>query len=171
MLKIRLKRICRRETTLSSKYELTYNDNTVNGTTPEKGRTAFHIVDLTAGNLVATQALLATLLTSIQAIVLGELNRERIILSDTLSSSSAANSPLAQRENKWLVTYEDATTHFLYRGELPTADLSLLSGNSEFLDLTAGPGQAFKNAFEAVVKSRANNAVTVVSVKFVGRKV
>lgn len=156
---------------MSSEYELTYNDNTVVGTTPEKGRCRFHIVDLTAGNLVATQALLATLLDSIQAIVIGELNREKIVLSDTLSSSSAADSPLAQRENKWLVTYEDNTTHFLFRGELPTADLTLLAGNSEYLDLTASVGLAFKNAFEAVVKSRNNNAVTVVSVKFVGRKV
>ena len=155
---------------MASQYEVTYNDNTVGaGGAVEKGRARFNIVDLTAANLVATQALLATLLASIQAIVIGELNKERIVLSDTLSSSAPANSPLAQRENKWLVRYTDNTTHRIFKGEIPTADLTLLVGNSEFLDLSAGVGLAFKNAFQAVVKSIEGNAVSVISVQFVGR--
>lgn len=155
---------------MASQYELTYNDNTTSaGGIPEKGRVRFNIVDLTAGNLAATQALLATLLASIQAIVIGELHKERITLSDTLSSSAPAASPLAQRENKWLVRYTDVTTHRVFKGEIPTADLSLLASNSEFLDLSAGAGLAFKNAFEAVVKSIDGNAVQVISVQFVGR--
>lgn len=155
---------------MASQYELTYNDNTVVGTTPEKGRVRFNIVDITAGNLVATQTALADLLAAIQAIVLGELNKERIVLSDTLSSSSPAASPLAQRENKWLVTYTDTTTHRIFKSEIPTADLSLLSGNSEALDLSAGVGLTFKQKFEAVVKSIEGNAVQVISVKYVGRR-
>lgn len=155
---------------MASQYELTYNDNTVVGTTPEKGRVRFNIVDITAGNLVATQTALADLLAAIQAIVIGELNKERIVLSDTLSSSAPATSPLAQRENKWLVTYTDTTTHRLFKSEIPTADLSLLSGNQEALDLSAGVGLTFKQKFEAVVKSIEGNAVQVVSVKYVGRR-
>jgi len=157
---------------MASQYELTYNDNTVtSGGGAEKGRCRFNIVDLTAGNLAATQALLTTLLASIQAIVIGELNKERIVLSDTLSSSAPAASPLAQRENKWLVRYTDNVTHRIFKGEIPTADLTLLAGNSEFLDLAADEGLAFKNAFEAVVKSVDGNAVSVISVQFVGRSV
>lgn len=155
---------------MASQYELTYNDNTVVGTTPEKGRVRFNIVDITAGNLVATQTALADLLAAIQAIVLGELNKERIVLSDTLSSASPAASPLAQRENKWLVTYTDTTTHRIFKSEIPTADLSLLSGNQEALDLSAGVGLTFKQKFEAVVKSIEGNAVQVISVKYVGRR-
>lgn len=155
---------------MASQYELTYNDNTVTASgLPEKGRCRFNIVQLNAGNLVATQALLATLLTAIQAIVLGELNKEIIVLSDTWSSSAPAASNLAQRENKWLVRYTDTTTHRIFKSEIPTADLSLLANNSEFLDLSAGPGLAFKNAFDAVVKSIDGNAVEVISVQFVGR--
>lgn len=156
---------------MASQYELTYNDNTLVKGVPEKGRCRFNIVDLTAANLVATQALLATLLAATQAIVLGELNRERIVLSDTLSSSAPAASSAAQRENKWLVRYTDTVTHRIFKGEIPTADNSLLANNSEFLDLSAGVGLAFKNAFEAVVKSIAGNAVQVISVQWVGRTV
>lgn len=155
---------------MASQYELTYNDNTVIGGSPEKGRLRLNIVQIDAGNLAATQTALAALLSAIQAIVIGELNKERIVLSDTLSSSAPAASPLAQRENKWLVTYTDTTTHRLFKCEIPTADLSLLTGNSEALDLSAGVGGAFKTAFEAVVKSIDGNAVQVISVKFVGRK-
>lgn len=157
---------------MASQYELTYNDNTVNSSgIPEKGRCRFNIVDLTAANLVATQALLVSLLAAIQGMVIGELNKERIVLSDTLSSSAPAASNLAQRENKWLVRYTDTTTHRIFKGEIPTADLSLLSGNSEFLNLAADEGLAFKTAFEAVVKSIEGNAVQLISVQFVGRTV
>lgn len=154
---------------MSSMYELTFNDNTIKGSVPEKGRCRFHITDINAGNLGATQTALADLLAAIQAIVIGELNKERIVLSDTFSSNAPAASPLAQRENKWLVTYVDSVTNKLYRGEIPTADLTLLTGNSESLDLSAGVGLTFKQKFEAIVKSPDNNAVDVVSVTFVGR--
>lgn len=155
---------------MASQYELTFNDNTVVGQTPEKGRMRLNIVDITAGNLAATQTQLAALLTAIEGIVLGVLNRERIVLSDTLSSSAPAASNLAQREIKWLVTYTDTVTHRLFKSEIPTAKISLLTGNSESLDLAAGEGLAFKTAFEAVVKSIEGNAVQVISVKYVGRK-
>jgi len=63
------------------------------------------------------------------------------------------------------------TTGQKYRVSLPTADLSVLPNNSEFLDLTGGVGLALKDAFEAVVRSPGNgaNAVTLDSVQFVGR--
>lgn len=154
---------------MSSMYELTFNDNTVKNGTPEKGRCRFHITDINAGNLAATQTALAALLTAIEGIVVGVLNKERIVLSDTLASSAPAASQLAQRENKWLVTYTDTVTHRLYRGEIPTADLTMLPNNSENLDLSGGAGAAFKTAFEAIVKSPDNNTVQVVSVQYVGR--
>lgn len=150
---------------MSSEYELSYKDYD-----HEVSRCKFHIVDLTAGNLVATQALLASLLTAIQDLVVGELQAEKVVLSNTKASGSPASSKQANRETKWLVTYEDSTTHFVYRGEIPTADLSLRAGNSSLLDLTAGVGLAFKTAFEAVVKSRAGNAVTVISVQDVSSR-
>lgn len=155
---------------MSSMYEITYNDHTLNNSgTPEKGRMKVHITDINAGNLATVATALATLLAAIQAIVIGELAHETIILSNTFSSAAPASSPLAQRENKWLVRYTDTTTHRIFKTEIPTADLSLLGSNSEFLDLSAGAGLAFKTAFEAVVKSIAGNAVAVVSVQFVGR--
>lgn len=84
-----------------------------------------------------------------------------------------AASSLAQREQKWLCRYTSATMPELgqFRLEIPTADLTLLTNNSDFLDLSAGAGLAFKNAFEAVVVTpdAYEHATTLLSVQYVGR--
>lgn len=151
---------------MPSTYGLTYKDYN-----RETSRVRWEIVGITAANLVATQALLATLLTAVQAVSIGQLQTEQVVATDTFSSRSPASSNLAQRENKWLVTLEDQVTHRITSNEIPCADLSLLASNSEFLDLSAGEGLALKSAIEAVVKfPGTQNAVFVNSVQFVGRR-
>jgi hypothetical protein len=88
-----------------------------------------------------------------------------------LGSGSAPSDPVAQREVKWLVRYHDAAGR-KYSVEIPTADLSLLDTDSEFLDLAATYPAAFKTAFEDVVVSPADDgsAVTIDSIQFVGRR-
>lgn len=151
---------------MPSLYGLTYKDYN-----RETSRTEWQIVGITAANLAATQALLATLLTAVQGVSIGELQTERVVATETFASRAPASSNLSQRENKWLVSIEDQVTHRLAKNEIPCADLSLLASNSEFLDLSAGAGLALKQAIEAVVKfPGTQNAVSVVSVQFVGRK-
>lgn len=156
---------------MASKYRARFHDYSAGKDgKPEGSNVEIRINDLNAGNLVAQQALLATLLTQLQALSLGLLAHETIVLSDTFSSAGFATDKAAQRENKWLVSMEDDTTHRVEVFTVPCADTSLLSDNhSEALDLSAGTGLAFKNAVEAVYRSIAGNTATMVSCTFVGR--
>lgn len=82
--------------------------------------------------------------------------------------------PAAQRENKWLVTYEDdGNPGRMLQAELPMADLDagLILGNTDLADLSAAAWVTFVTAFEAVVKAPfTGNDVTVRRVQFVGRR-
>jgi hypothetical protein len=140
------------------------------GSGAEKSSWSFWISTLTAGNIVAQEGLVSALFTATLDICLGSQASSRVLASDTVAAVNNTN-PLAQRENKWLVRYHDtASTKFTL--EIPTADLSLLTLGTEFLDLTATAPAAFKTAFEAVVKSPDDPTLTVTvdSVQFVGRR-
>lgn len=153
-------------------YSLTLNDNTLrsNGI-PESTNSEIAITTLTAANYAAQSALIAALQTAIDDVVIGVLAKATTTILRSILSSSPASSPLAQRENKWLLRYHGNTLQQKFQVSIGTADLSLLSNNSEFLDLTTSPGSALKSAFEAIAKSPDDGAesVTLDSVQFVGR--
>lgn len=89
---------------------------------------------------------------------------------DGTNSGPAANK-LAQRENKWLVSYIDPTNNGKAgKFEIPCADLTLVTANTDKMDLAAGAGLTLKTEVELSVESPAGNAITVTSVRFVGRK-
>jgi len=140
------------------------------GTPGEKSSYSFTIADLSAANFAATAGALTTLFTNIAALLIGSpVSRRTIAVSQEVAASPVTD-PLAQRENKWLVRYHDTSAR-KFTLELPTADLSLLDTNSEFLDMTGTEAAAFKTAFEAIAKSPADqSAVTVDSIQFVGRR-
>jgi len=150
----------------------TYNDSTQksNGA-PETASFSVAIPTLTAGNLVATVALVQALEDAVEDIVLGNLGKRDITYQRLTESKLPAADQMAQREIKLLCRYEGASTHKSFRVEIPTFDLSLLPLHSEFLDLTAGVGAALKTAWEAVVKSPddAAEATVLLSAQFVGR--
>lgn len=150
---------------MASEYGVTYKDYN-----RETSTTRFSVTQITSGNITTETPKHTALLAAIQAISIGELQRERVVLTNTFSSSAPATSNLAQRENKWLVTMEDSTTHKTFRHEIPCADLSLLAGNSEFLDLSADEGLALKTALDACVISPAGNASVTITVQFVGKR-
>lgn len=141
------------------------------GSGAEKSSWAFWIATLTAGNFVAQTGLVSALLTAALDITLGSQSASRVLAVSDVSAVVNTN-PLAQRENKWLVRYHD-TAGTKFSLEIPTADLSLLTLGTEFLDLTlAGPIADFVTAFEAVVKSPDDPTLTVTvdSIQFVGRR-
>lgn len=150
----------------------TLNDNTIksNGE-PENASFRVPVVTLTAANLVATQTLLANLATAIAGVTMGTVRHTTTLLEETVGTITPAASVLAQRENKFLCRYHDVVNGQKFRTSLPTADLSTLPNNSEFLDLSTGVGDALKTAFEAVVRSPndGSHAVTLDTVQFVGR--
>jgi len=150
----------------------TLNDNTLgrNGK-PESASFRVPVSTLTAANLVAQQTLMDALAVAVAGISNGVVRHTRILLQETEGSSNRAPSTYDQRENKYLVRYHDTATAQNAIVSIPVADLSILPDGSEFLDLTAGAGLAFVDAFEAVVRSPfdASHAVTVDSIQFVGR--
>jgi len=80
----------------------------------------------------------------------------------------------AQRENKWLVTYEDdGAPGRLLQCELPCANLTanLFLGETDLADLSDAAWVTFVTAFEGVVKAPYTGGdVTVKRVQFVGRR-
>jgi len=82
-----------------------------------------------------------------------------------------ATDPDAQRERKWRVSLVDATDPLgNWSFEIGMADSALLASDSENMDVSGGLGAALVTALETYCVSRLGNAVTVESVKLVGRK-
>lgn len=151
---------------------LTINDNT---TVPKQETATMEVAvaTITAANLVAQTALHDTLITAIDNLIIGVEAKRALIANRTLLSGLPASDPLAQKENRWLVRYHGSTNFRKYVVSIGTADLTLLAGGSEFLDITtvATPGKAFADAFAAVVRDPNDVAESVVvdSIQFVSR--
>lgn len=145
------------------KYNLTYIDHD-----SEESGVGVHWVNLTAGNMTAQLALLATLKAAIEAVVLGTLRREQVIAVTDEIAGVAPASGWAQRETKWLVQGVDAAG-FKRQLEIPTADLTLLSAGTGVLDITTGVGQDLADALNAGWMSNSGSAVTVERIIHVGR--
>lgn len=146
-------------------YNLTFIDHD-----SETSTFGLRIPDLNAGNIAAQLALLATLRTAVEAVVIGTLRKEETsAITDEIAGVAPADG-FAQRETKWLVSGVDSTG-ISATLEIPTADLDQLPSGSGTLDLTAGTGLALANALNAVWRSRAGNAVTVSRIIHVGRNI
>lgn len=125
---------------------------------------------LTSGNIVAQEALRAAFEAAVDGVVLGTPGSEQFVATQTQVAKSPSADPLAQRENKWLVSAVDDVTGLPVTFTLPTADLSLLGTDGENM----APGAeltALTDAIEAFVLSNAGNAITVTSVKFRARNI
>lgn len=135
----------------------------------EKSTAEFRGVTLTAANFNAQVALQDALSAAVQDITLGNLNQLQRVVDQTDGTNAAPASQNAQRERKFLVSFEDNVNFRRHTLELPTADNSLLIPNTDELNITAGAGQAWKDAFEAFQLSPDGNSVTVLKVVHVGR--
>jgi len=145
----------------------TYRDY---GNPGEKSSFRLFVTTLTAANLVAQQTLITDLWTAIEGVVLGNIAKRVVTVSETSPDDTEVTDPLAQRENKWLMRYHD-TSGRKFTAEIPTADLAQLTLGTEFMDLSAGAGNTLKAAFEAVVVSPTDaSAVVLDSAQFVGRR-
>jgi len=154
-------------------YGSTIADNTVrsNGE-PETASWSVPVTTLTAANYVAQAILIVALQTAVNSLILGNVLREETVILRQIAGSGAATNILAQRENKFLIRYHaPASPGSKFRVSIPTADISQLVNHTEFVDITAGAGLALKTAFDAVVKSPDDAAVSVSldSIQFVGR--
>lgn len=139
----------------------------------EIGRSKLHITQLTAGNIVATLALVDTLNQTLDAILQGTRSHTRVVALDTPGSQTPPAGNDAQREAKLMVRYQDSTTMQIYRAEFPCILWTILNDagpTGDYVDPDNAGWQAFVAAFEAVVKSADSNAVTVLDGQYVGKR-
>lgn len=113
---------------------------------------------------------LGTLTTAMDALVLGLAARN----DDTeyfRFSNAVPTNPLAKRERKLLIRYEDTTSFRVFTFAIPSYDDSALTpiSGTDFYDITAGALATFVTAFEAVAVSPDGGACNVLSAEGVGR--
>lgn len=149
----------------------------------EKSTTRFNTGAVTAVSLPGLLTEIGALRSAVDGITLGTMNREGLQVFDTPLSNTPPTDKNAQREDKWLITYEDNTQYFdpptnaipnegykkLFSIEIATPDRTLVVNNSDFADITAAPMSTFVTAFEAMCKSPYGGTAHVISAKYVGR--
>lgn len=150
----------------------------------EKSTVQFYTGNVTATSLPGLLTQFGALRTAIEGITLGVVAQESLKVFDTKLANVPPTDENAQRERKWLVTYEDTTAFFddpvnaipnegyrkVFTFEIPTAELvGRLLPNSDEADLADANIASFVSAFEAVARSPYGGAVNVLSLRAVGR--
>lgn len=140
----------------------------------ETSTVKFYNGAITAVSLPGYLTDLGNLRTAIQGITAGIIATESWVGDNTVLSQAAPATPVAQRENKWLVTYEGNTNNKLYQMTVPAADVAnaaLFLPNSDEADLNSTAMAAFVTAFQAIARTPDDDTetVTVKSIRFVGR--
>lgn len=126
---------------------------------------------LTAANIVAQSGLWASLAGDYANVSLGTLTRWSIGNVTQVINPSPPTDDNAIRGSKWAVSFYDATTGFKFTTQIPVAKFAgqpFVAGQ-DYVDLAQAPFTTYKTDFEAVVKSRAGNAVVITKIRAIGR--
>lgn len=148
---------------MASKLTLTTRDYS-----DETSTTSYEGVDLTAGNFAAQNALMDTLAAAQQDIQVGHVFGDARLAS-IAQIAGVVGSPYAQREMKWLVGFTDNVTGLKHSIEIPAPALSFLNPGTDVADITGTEMAAYKAAFEAFYRVGGTNAVTLNTLRLVGR--
>lgn len=138
----------------------------------EESSFGMRIPDITAVNVTTLDAALDAWAVAIDGVTLGTLKRRTITLDSEVTNSPLPNIAAAQREVKWLVTYTEAENPRVQSVEIPTADLTdgtLRLLNTEFANLADPRWLAFEGAFELNGRGPNGGAVSIKSIRLVGR--
>lgn len=139
--------------------------------TREVTNVEFYMVDLSAANFDARITALNTVQAAVQGVSLIAFDGEFMYAIDTARESATPADPNAQRESKWIVSYHDDVNGFPGSFTIGGADLTLLDGNTQLMDVAAGAGLTLLNALEANLISRYGNAIVVDEIRHVGRNI
>lgn len=148
----------------------------------EKSTFSFNIGPLTTANFAAKSGAVNAVQEAAEALIAGEIRQTTLNETYPISVDPVTDQG-AQRESKWLVVLRDITQFFdvantianvgfghLFSMELPTALLSLLTGNSKVLSLALPAVATFVSALEGIANSpTGGNEVEVVEIRHVGR--
>lgn len=131
---------------------------------------SFHMGAVTALTIADILAQIGDLRDALADITLGTLYKDEWYGDRTRYSVLNPTDVNAQRERKFLVTYEDSVTFSIYTSEIPTADFTgRMVDDTDQVDLVDTEIAAFITAFETLCVSPDGNAVTVVAITGVGR--
>ena len=151
----------------------TQNTFTINDYSNEKSTFGLTSITANAGNLAAQQTAAAALAGAVEDLTIGKLVKQvqsLVILDDP----STPTSPYAQRELKWLVTYQAVDTGKLFQCEIAAPDVTdNVLPNTDIADLSSTDWDAFVTAFVSYVRSPENGTenVIVVGARLVGRNI
>lgn len=136
----------------------------------EKSTMSFFFGPITALTIADFLTEFGDLRTATDAITIGTLIQDSWTGDTTKYNNIAPSDVDAQRERKFLVTYEDSTTFALYRVEIPTADFTgrLVAGTDD-VNLANTQVAAWITAYEQLCRSPEGNAVNVIGIRAVGR--
>jgi len=139
----------------------------------ENSSVTYQAATLTAANFDAQATLAGALSVATNALSIGHLSK-RSIAQDPVDDYAVATDVYAQRELKWLVSYQANTSLKTFQVEIPCANLTdnLVPG-TDLADITSTSWDNFITAFEAYAKSPDNpaEAVTFLSARLVGRNI
>lgn len=138
----------------------------------ERSSVTMHIQPITVGTISAVVSFVGVVREDLEALTLGTVASEKIIMDDTYISRTPPTDQGAQRELKWLVTYEGVTDHKLYQFEIPTADPSLTIAGTDLADITLTPWVDFITDIEfSTVRTPGSDtqAINFVDARLVGR--
>lgn len=128
---------------------------------------------LTAGNIVAQTSAAEALSTAVDGLTIGRLTKQTIT-QNVVEDAGVPTNPYAQRELKWLVTYQAVVSGKKFQIEIAAPDLTDNTvPNSDVADLTSDDWVAFISAFVAFAKSPddVTDSVIVLSARVVGRNI
>lgn len=136
----------------------------------ETGTVTVHNGPITALTIATFLTQFGALRDAIDDITDGVLAKEQWVGDNTVLDNSVPTDESTQRERKWQVVYEGATSHKKYQVEVPTADpTGRLLPNTNLADLADTEIAAFVSAFEAIAKTPDSDTegVNVLEIRFV----
>jgi len=130
-------------------------------------------LDVSSANLDAQLGLQTALSSAVENLTIGHLDKYTLAI-EGLNSPITPSNVYAQREVKWLVTYQGDVSGKIFSLEIAAPNLTdNLNGNSDQADLGSTDWVAFIDAFEDFARSPDNGteAVTVLGARVVGRNI
>lgn len=140
----------------------------------EKSTCSFNFDAVTVLNIVQHLVDFGALRAAIDAITAGTLVQDMWVGDRTKFSNVAPTDENAQRELKFLVSYEDDATLNIGRMEVPTPDLSIadiLLPGTDLANLAEPTIATFVTAYELFARSNDGNSITVTEIRVVGRSI
>jgi hypothetical protein len=152
---------------------MAHNTMTVTDFSQENSSFGFESAALTAGNIVAQTAAAGTLEAKTEALTIGNVSKNQVS-QILLDDPGVPSNVYAQRELKWLVSYQAVTSGKLYSLEIPAPALTgnLVAG-TDVANLASTAWSEWVTAFVAYAKPADDlaDAVIVLGARLVGRNI